>query len=180
MNACVEKLVKFNPKKPDTQRVVTMNNYASALQQSNGDIASNSRDYQQRNISNGPNYNNNRYKNPIIAEHPQMEKIVNEINSNYRVMIILRGAPGCGKSYLGRTIIDKTMDGDYANHIFSTDDFFYNQRTKQYKFDATKLSEYHEKNQFRVTQRALNGWSPIIVDNTHIKLWEMFPYAKVT
>lgn len=163
-----------------------MNNYASAVQKSNKNTnefdTTNSRNYKPQNISNGPNYINNRHKadkNPEIAEHPLMQQIINEINSNYRVMIMMRGAPGSGKSHLTRTIIDRTMDGDYNNHIFSTDDFFYNPRTKQYKFDFTKLSEFHDKNQFRVTQRALNGWSPIIVDNTHIKVWEMFPYAKV-
>lgn len=93
-------------------------------------------------------------------------------------MILMRGAPGSGKSHLARSLIDQTMDGDYENHIFSTDDFFLNPRTKQYNYSRQRLTEAHEWNQFRVSQRALNGWSPIIIDNTNMKLWEMFPYVQ--
>lgn len=83
-----------------------------------------------------------------------------------------------GKSYLAKSLIDRTMNGDHDNHIFSTDDFFFDRRTKQYNFDRSRLGQAHESNQFRVSQRAMNGWSPIIVDNTNMKWWEMFNYFK--
>lgn len=113
-----------------------------------------------------------------IAEHPELDEIVRIIEQGCRIMIILRGCPGSGKSYLGRTIIDRTMNGDYGNHIFSTDDFFYDQKTKQYVFNRDLLPKAHEFNQNRVRLRAESGWSPIIVDNTNVKLWEMFPYVQ--
>lgn len=113
-----------------------------------------------------------------INEPPKLKEIVKDINRNLRVMICMRGAAGSGKSYLAQAIVDRTMDGDYNNHIFSTDDYFYDTRTKQYKYNRQLLSQAHDTNQFRVAQRALNGWSPIIVDNTNIKLWEMFAYVK--
>lgn len=189
MDACVEQLVKFSPRKNETNQLDAMDNYVFGGEQSNRNsnrnetsyastATMNARNFPQRNTSNGSNYNNNRQKTPTCAEHPQMQQIVDEINKNYRVMILMRGAPGSGKSHLAKTVLDRTMDGDYGNHIFSTDDFFYDNRAKQYNFDRQKLPEAHEKNQFRVTQRALNGWSPIIVDNTNVKLWEMFPYVK--
>lgn len=116
--------------------------------------------------------------NNAIQEHPMSRQIIDEINRNWRVMICMRGAPGSGKSFLARNIVDRTMDGDYANHIFSTDDFFYDNRTKKYNYNRQQLSQAHDWNQHRVAQRALNGWSPIIVDNTNMKWWEMTPYVK--
>lgn len=92
-------------------------------------------------------------------------------------MVIMRGVPGSGKSYLARKIIDQTMNGDYENHIFSSDDFFLNRRTGRYVYNRELIGQAHEFNQSRVAQRALSGWSPIIIDNTNVKLWEMFPYV---
>lgn len=114
-----------------------------------------------------------------IDKHPDVPDTIKQIEQNFRILICMRGAPGSGKSYLARNIIDKTMNGDYENHIFSTDDYFFDRRTKQYMFDRSKLSQAHDSNQFRVAQRAINGWSPIIIDNTNMKWWEMFPYIKV-
>lgn len=114
----------------------------------------------------------------IIPDHPELKKIVYDIKQGYRVMVVMRGAPGSGKSHLARSIIDQTMNGDYENHIFSTDDFFYDKRQKKYVFNPEFLDTAHTANQAKVGQRAINGWSPIIVDNTNIKLWEMVPYVR--
>lgn len=113
-----------------------------------------------------------------IDKHPDVADIIRHIEQNHRILICMRGAPGSGKSFLARSIIDRTMNGDYENHIFSTDDYFYDRRSKRYTFDRSKLGQAHDSNQFRVSQRAMNGWSPIIVDNTNMKWWEMFPYFK--
>lgn len=120
-------------------------------------------------------------KHPRIQkfiEHPELDEIVRTVEQGCRILIILRGAPGSGKSYLGRTIVDRTVNGDYENHIFSTDDFFIDRRTKRYVFNKDLIGQAHEFNQNRVKWRSTNGWSPIIVDNTNIKLWEMFPYIQ--
>lgn len=128
----------------------------------------------------GPNFKQPRLMqtNQTLSKHPDVSEIIRHIEQGHCILICMRGAPGSGKSYLARSIIDRTMHGDYDNHIFSTDDFFYDKRTKRYNFDRSKLSQAHDSNQFRVSQRALNGWSPIIVDNTNMKWWEMFPYFK--
>lgn len=91
------------------------------------------------------------------------------------MMIILRGASGSGKSHLARAIVNQTVAGDHRNHIFSTDNFFC--RHGRYEFDASQLPQAHEFNHKEVARRAVDGWSPILVDNTNIKLWEMFPYV---
>lgn len=119
-----------------------------------------------------------RLMSSAIDKHPDVPDTIKHIEQNHRILICMRGAPGSGKSYLARSIVDRTMHGDYDNHIFSTDDFFYDRRSKRYCFDRSKLSQAHDSNQFRVSQRAMNGWSPIIVDNTNMKWWEMFPYFK--
>lgn len=126
----------------------------------------------------GPNYKQPRLMQTALNKHPDVPEIIRHIEQGHCILICMRGAPGSGKSYLAKSIIDRTMHGDYDNHIFSTDDFFYDKRTKRYNYDRSKLSQAHDSNQFRVAQRAMNGWSPIIVDNTNMKWWEMFPYFK--
>lgn len=117
----------------------------------------------------------NRLENPVHG----LEETIDQINRNYRVMICMRGAPGSGKSHLARHIIDRTVNGgSYDEHIFSADDFFYDRQTKEYNYDRSRVREAHDANKVRVSWRARGGWSPIIVDNTHTKLWEMFAYVK--
>lgn len=99
-----------------------------------------------------------RLMSSAIDKHPDVPDTIKHIEQNHRILICMRGAPGSGKSYLARSIIDRTMHGDYDNHIFSTDDFFYDRRSKRYCFDRNKLGQAHDTNQHRVSQRAINGW----------------------
>ncbi|XP_055546869.1 uncharacterized protein LOC129731124 [Wyeomyia smithii] len=104
--------------------------------------------------------------------------IIDSINKGYRVMVLLRGAPGSGKSYLSRALIDKTIGNkDYRNHIFSTDNFF--MVNGLYKYQVDRLEEAHRFNQNNVRAKARDGWSPIVVDNTNIRLWEMHAYVQI-
>ncbi|XP_053669879.1 NEDD4-binding protein 2 [Anopheles nili] len=103
--------------------------------------------------------------------------LVDKVQRGYRVMVLMRGAPGCGKSHLSRTLIDHTSGGDYRNHIFSTDDYF--MVNGVYKFQADVLDAAHRYNQHKVLAKARDGWSPIIIDNTNIRLWEMYPYVQI-
>lgn len=152
--------------------------FASTLQQPNVGFSVTNSGFNHNNRTGSPQVKQPRLAPHAIEKHPNVPEIIREIEKNNRILICMRGAPGSGKSYLAHSIIDKTMHGDYANHIFSTDDFFLNPRTKRYCFDRSRLSEAHDTNQNRVAQRAMNGWSPIIVDNTNMQLWEMFPYFR--
>lgn len=116
--------------------------------------------------------------NSRFHDRPQLQKIVNEILKGIKVMIVMRGPPGCGKSFLAKEIVDATTGDEYCNHIFSTDDFFYDQRGN-YQFVANRLGEVHESNRKRVDHYARSGWSPIIVDNTNIRVWEMSGYFEM-
>lgn len=106
------------------------------------------------------------------------DSVVDLINQGYRVMVLMRGAPGSGKSYLSRALIDKTLgNGDYRNHIFSADDYFIVNGT--YKYQADRIEDAHRFNQNNVRAKARDGWSPIVVDNTNMTLWEMFAYVQI-
>lgn len=113
-----------------------------------------------------------------LQQSDQMDNILTAIQRGHKIMILMRGPPGCGKTYLSRELIDKTMSCDYANHIFSTDDYFLDNRNR-YHYDRSKLTDAHDYNQERVRDRAESGWSPIIVDNTMNKAWELYPYVDI-
>lgn len=97
--------------------------------------------------------------------------IVDTINSGQRVCVILRGLPGSGKSFLAHQIVEATVK-DVDTHILSADKYFINARGK-YEFKADKLPAAHEHTQRLFTQRACQGVSPLIVDNTNTTYWEM-------
>lgn len=127
----------------------------------------------------GPNSKQPRLNsNAVLDKHPDVAEIIKHIEQNHLILICMRGAPGTGilssffltdanwfifqhfpfstaflgsgKSHLAKSLIDRTMNGDHDNHIFSTDDFFFDRRTKQYNFDRSRLGQAHESNQFRV------------------------------
>jgi predicted kinase len=95
-----------------------------------------------------------------------------------QVCVILRGLPGAGKSTLARQIVQDTVKENASNHIISADDFFYNNKGK-YMFDASKLEEAHNAAQRKFCKQASLGYSPLIVDNTNVKYWELFHYLQV-
>lgn len=115
----------------------------------------------------------------IQQHNNQLQSIFEVIRNGYRIMIILRGAPGTGKSHLAKFIIDQSAIGSYEDHIFATDDFFYDKKRLRYIYNSKNIPLAHRMNQSRVKQRALAGWSPIIVDNTNMRAWEMLPYVNI-
>ncbi|KAG6447770.1 hypothetical protein O3G_MSEX005137 [Manduca sexta] len=109
----------------------------------------------------------------------QIRQIIAYHNQGARVLIILRGAPGSGKTFLAKQIIEMTIGSTYhayKKHTFSTDDFFVTRG--QYQYDKSRLSDAHTWNQNRVRLELCKGLSPVIVDNTNIELWEMEPYVR--
>lgn len=87
-----------------------------------------------------------------------------------KILYIVRGIPGSGKSTFA-----KTLGGTH----FETDNFF--MVDGEYKFDVTKLKAAHEWCQNSVnTAMILNITtdlnSTIVVSNTFTQEWEMKPY----
>ncbi|XP_065554670.1 NEDD4-binding protein 2 [Lathamus discolor] len=88
-----------------------------------------------------------------------------------QVLVLLRGVPGSGKSYLARILLEDNPGGV----ILSTDDYFY--KHGQYQFDPNCLGEAHDWNRKRAKEAFEMRISPIIIDNTNIQAWEMKPYV---
>ncbi|XP_054845583.1 NEDD4-binding protein 2 isoform X2 [Eublepharis macularius] len=91
------------------------------------------------------------------------------------MLVLLRGVPGSGKSYLARSLLEDNPGGV----ILSTDDYFY-KKTGQYQFNADHLSEAHEWNWKRAKEEFEKRVTPIIIDNTNIQAWEMKPYVALS
>uniref|UniRef100_A0A8C3NWL7 NEDD4 binding protein 2 n=1 Tax=Cyanoderma ruficeps TaxID=181631 RepID=A0A8C3NWL7_9PASS len=88
-----------------------------------------------------------------------------------QVLVLLRGVPGSGKSYLARNLLEDNPGGI----ILSTDDYFY--KHGQYHYDPDCLGEAHDWNRKRAKEAFERRISPIIIDNTNIQAWEMKPYV---
>ena len=85
-------------------------------------------------------------------------------------LIIMRGCPGSGKSTFARANYPHAA-------VFSSDDLF--MVNGEYKFEPTKLREYHAENQRRVREALASRQFPIVcVDNTNTQVWEMVPYVQ--
>lgn len=81
------------------------------------------------------------------------------INSKLKFCIILRGVPGCGKTTYAEYLRSKIEDCS----IHSTDSYFV--VDGEYKFDKSKLAEYHKANleSFKASKARV-----VIVDNTNL------------
>lgn len=98
-----------------------------------------------------------------------------------KLAIIMRGLPGSGKSHwVEEYIVALPVDVGFRlrrQGIFSTDHFFY--QGSEYRFDAKKLSEYHQRNLTAFIQ-ALALEEPIVIcDNTNLCHWEYMAYEAV-
>ena len=96
------------------------------------------------------------------------ERVQRLIQGGTRVMVLMRGAPGSGKTHLAMQIVRLTMGNNCnpTSFVFSTDDFFV--RTK--RFIPSLLPDAHTWNQGRVRALAERKWSPIFVDNTNTEV----------
>ena len=100
-----------------------------------------------------------------------------KIISNMKVLILLRGLPGSGKSTFANYM--------FSNNIFEADQYFYDEDSN-YNFDASKLHDAHKWCQSRV-ERAMECnldtegqyYSEIVVSNTSTTEKELEPYLEL-
>ncbi|XP_021118089.1 NEDD4-binding protein 2 isoform X2 [Heterocephalus glaber] len=110
-----------------------------------------------------------------IKEAP-VSQVVRKKTTSYvgLVLVLLRGLPGSGKSFLARSLQEDNPSGV----VLSTDDYFY--INGQYQFDIKYLGEAHEWNHNRAKEAFEKKISPIIIDNTNLQAWEMKPYVALS
>lgn len=88
-----------------------------------------------------------------------------------KLLTILRGIPGCGKSTHAKELMAQSPLTVYC----SADDFFCQNPNNEYRFDPTKLVEAHAYCRDTVIQAMIDEVD-IIVDNTNIRLPEFTTY----
>ncbi|XP_040002163.1 NEDD4-binding protein 2 isoform X2 [Xiphias gladius] len=110
-------------------------------------------------------------KSWALPAAPQLPAQYSRLRLEGKVLVLLRGAPGSGKSKLARALLEHNPGGV----ILSTDDYF--SRHGKYQFDPTVLGEAHEWNHKRAKEAFERGTNPIIIDNTNMQGWEMKPYV---
>lgn len=100
-------------------------------------------------------------------------------NLNYnRVMVILRGIPGCGKSTFGAFLffIDCAAKDDPVR--CSADQWMVD-KTGNYQFDPKKLGYCHKMCQESAENACKMNIPLVIIENTNTKMDEMKPYLKI-
>ncbi|KAM9031857.1 NEDD4-binding protein 2-like 2 isoform X2 [Sarcophilus harrisii] len=109
----------------------------------------------------------------------QMEKTDRLMNQQFqeeklkRLLILLRGLPGSGKTTLSRVLLGQNRGGI----VFSTDDYF--RHRNGYSYNVRQLGDAHDWNQSRAKKAIDQGRSPVIIDNTNTQAWEMKPYVEM-
>ena len=97
-----------------------------------------------------------------------------------KVLIILRGIPGSGKSTFAKYLAN---DSDFL--VCEADKYFTDKKTGEYKFDSSKIKDAHKWCQDLVEtymkDSLLNDqfYRKIVVSNTMTMEWEMKPYFEL-
>ena len=94
--------------------------------------------------------------------------------------IILRGLPGSGKSTIAAILAMGAAASEKNPHssseVHSTDDYFY--EGDKYRFDPSKLGEYHSANLGAFIYSCKKGVPMVILDNTCTQHWEYEKYVE--
>jgi tRNA uridine 5-carbamoylmethylation protein Kti12 len=91
-----------------------------------------------------------------------------------KLLIIMRGVPGSGKSSLSEKIKQKFGNDNVA--IFSTDQYFLDKFGK-YNFDPSKLKDAHAWNFGRSVDAFRKNFPVVVIDNTNIQKWQYQKYV---
>ena len=106
------------------------------------------------------------------SEDESITALAKVVTERKQIMVILRGLPGSGKSYLA-----KKLKSHFHGFIASADDYF--MRNGDYTFNPDQLSDAHKFCREKVEAAARDHKPLIIVDNTNLEAWEMLPYVKI-
>ncbi len=93
-----------------------------------------------------------------------------------RIAYIIRGLPGSGKSTLTQELHHLYVMDGISCRYFNTDEHFVEKGV--YRFDPSKLGEYHERNYQEFCDALQDEVSICIVDNTNTQKWEYERYVE--
>lgn len=79
----------------------------------------------------------------------------------------MRGAPSSGKSYLANKLAGDT------GKVYSADDYHIDPKTKEYNWKPENVKKSHQWNNDRIKKAIFNDVPIIVIDNTHIRKWEL-------
>lgn len=91
-------------------------------------------------------------------------------------LVLIRGIPGSGKTTLAKNIIAGLRCGASIAHIEA--DQYFTSPNGEYKYDPSKIGDAHAWCQ-DCTRYYLEKDCNVIVANTFIKLWELWPYMRM-
>jgi predicted kinase len=89
-----------------------------------------------------------------------------------KILYIVRGIPGSGKSTFAKTLVKK----DYCH---KEADMFFVDCEGNYKFEPSKIKDAHKWCQEEMDFLMRLEHSPVVVSNTFTQEWEMEPYFEL-
>lgn len=103
-----------------------------------------------------------------------IERITRDVREDSKVLVLLRGLPGSGKSTRAEELVScfRTMGATPA--VFSADKYFVTR--DGYRYDAKKIGLAHNW-AYKSTEKAVAAFqSPLIIDNTNTEEFEILNY----
>jgi predicted kinase len=97
-----------------------------------------------------------------------------KLGSFNKILYICRGLPGSGKSFLAKSLVENGL-------LLSTDDYpglYSKDNIGKLHINFKLLSEAHQNTLKKAMYAMDQGISPIVIDNTNVKAWEIAPYVK--
>lgn len=94
-----------------------------------------------------------------------------------KYIIVMKGLPGSGKSFLAKKILDEATENGLTCRIHATDDQF--MEGGVYKFSTSKFPAAHNANIKLARASAEEGIEIIVIDNINLTSGEIRPYAEI-
>ena len=104
----------------------------------------------------------NWYKKHLTKQNKSV--IIAQMNKE---LIIFRGCPSSGKSYLANELAGDT------GSVHSADTYHEDPETGEYNWKIENVKKAHQWNHQQAKVSIEQGISPVIIDNTNTTLWEM-------